>query len=254
MPSFLPELTRRTSGALAVAALVAAAVAPQAQAAAVSGQGTWETTLQGRDLDGSAANGFEAYYDTALGLTWLADASYAFTSGYESDGDGGLSWDDAKVWAAQLNINGVTGWRLPDVKPVNGTIELGYNITSKQSELAHLYYVTLGNKGYYDVSGNYQSDYGLSNTGPFRNVQAGPYWSGVEYAYNVSGVPLDIDSYYAWSFTTNLGRQIRGFRFIEFAAWAVHPGDIAPVPEPQGFALALVSLAVAGVAVSTRYR
>lgn len=107
MPSFLPELTRRTSVALAVAALAVAVAAPQAQAAAVSGQGTWETTLQGRDLDGSAANGFEAYYDTVLNITWLADASYAKTSGY--DADGLLSWDAAKTWAAQLNINGVTG-------------------------------------------------------------------------------------------------------------------------------------------------
>jgi hypothetical protein len=45
-------------------------------AAAVSGQGTWETTLQGRDLDGNPAT-FEAYYDTDLNITWLANANIA---------------------------------------------------------------------------------------------------------------------------------------------------------------------------------
>lgn len=48
--SFLPELKRRA--------------APAAHAA-----GTWETRLQGRDLDGNAAT-FEACYDTALNITW----------------------------------------------------------------------------------------------------------------------------------------------------------------------------------------
>ena len=51
-----------------------------AHAAPVSGMGTWESTLQGRDLDGNAGNGFEAYYDTALDLTWLADGNHALTS------------------------------------------------------------------------------------------------------------------------------------------------------------------------------
>ena len=55
-----------------------------AQSAAVSGQGTWETTLQARDVD---ANGVvDAYYDTVLDITWLADANYVQTSGYDADG------------------------------------------------------------------------------------------------------------------------------------------------------------------------
>ena len=147
---------------------------PQAQAAAVSGQGTWETTPQGRDLDGDAAT-FEAYYDTELKITWLADAGYAKTSGY--DADGYLNWDAAKTWAAQLNINGVTGWRLPDIKPVDTSYSLdgrtgyAYNITSTQSELAHLYHVTLGNKSYVDAFDNNQPPiFGLRSSGPFSNV------------------------------------------------------------------------------------
>ncbi len=57
----------------AVRTLVAAALATgglTAQAAPVPGQGTWETTLQARDLDGNPST-TEAWYDTALNLLWL---------------------------------------------------------------------------------------------------------------------------------------------------------------------------------------
>ena len=39
----------------------------------IPGQGTWETTLEGRDLDGNPAT-FEAYYDTVLDITWLPNS------------------------------------------------------------------------------------------------------------------------------------------------------------------------------------
>jgi hypothetical protein len=48
-------------------------------AAGISGQGTWETTLLPRDLDGNPAT-LEAYYDTDLNVTWLADANSAGTA------------------------------------------------------------------------------------------------------------------------------------------------------------------------------
>jgi hypothetical protein len=249
LPFFLPELTRRASDALVVAVL-AVGVAPAAHAA-----GTWETTLQGRDLDGVAAT-FEAYYDTALNITWLADANYAQTSGYFAANDsGGLTWDEARTWAAQLNINGVTGWRLPDVKPVNGSSfeydrvsfdgsrDLGYNITSTQSELAHLYHVTLGNKSSFDALGDRQPDFGLQNTGPFsidQSIPYRPYWSGVEFAPSAD---------LAWVFRTSYGYQdFDAYKSSEFSAWAVHSGDVAAVPEPQTYAMALGGLAAVLVA------
>ena len=69
-----------------------------ANAVPVSGQGTWETTLQGRDLDGNNLTA-EAYYDTALDITWLANA----------DINGEMDWFAANTWAGGLNINGFTG-------------------------------------------------------------------------------------------------------------------------------------------------
>jgi hypothetical protein len=57
--------------------------------------------LQGRDLNGSA-DSFEAYYDTELDLTWLADANFAKTSGYH--GSGLMNWTDANAWVAGLTF------------------------------------------------------------------------------------------------------------------------------------------------------
>jgi PEP-CTERM motif len=66
------------------------ALAATAQAAGVSGQGTWETTLQPRDINADGKT--DAFYDSVLKVTWLADAN---------------------AWAANLNVYGATGWRLP---------------------------------------------------------------------------------------------------------------------------------------------
>jgi hypothetical protein len=58
-----------------------------AQAASVSGQGAWEMTLQGRDLDGDNTTA-EAWYDSVLGITWLGDANHARTTGFAANRGG----------------------------------------------------------------------------------------------------------------------------------------------------------------------
>lgn len=207
----------------------------------VFGQGTWETTLQGRDLDGNLST-FEAYYDTALNITWLADANYAMTSGY--DADGYMDWNQANAWAASLNPygSGITGWRLPTTIDADGSdadtlgndgcsqpsisqgIDCGFNITI-HSEMSHMFYVTLGNKAYYDTSGNSpQAGWGLTNTGPF-NVRALNYWSATEYAPNAND---------AWLFNFHYGLQGYANKTDTRDTWAVYSGDVgvAVVPVP----------------------
>lgn len=222
---------------LAVAALAASAL-PHAHAAGVSGQGTWETTLQGRDLDGNATT-IEAYYDTDLNISWLANASPFWGN-----------WDAAMAWADSLVVGGYSNWRLPKLVDTgspgcnfgyNGS-DCGYNVSTSSSELAHMYFGTLGNKS---IPNNF-----VFNAGPFVNAYE-DFWFGVEYALNTND---------AWIFDTNDGYQGNTPKSDMFlSAWAVHPGKIgaavatpSPVPEPQTYALALAGLAVAGAAARKR--
>ncbi len=205
-----------------------ALVSLSAQAAPVSGQGTWETTLQGRNLDGNAST-FEAYYDTTLNVTWLANANNA---------NGPISWDAANTWAANLNVNGVTGWRLPTIVDTgapgcdwaNTGTDCGYNVqtgsaaTTVYSEMASLFYDTLGNLGYNDTSGVHpQPGFGLSNTGSFSNFYSGSYWSDLQYAPS---------TFNGWYFNFHYGNQNKTNKANGLYALAVHPGDISAVPVP----------------------
>ncbi len=103
-----------------------------------------------------------AYYDTEADLTWLANANYAYTSGYHPDGL--FNSFSANAWAVQLDVAGVTGWRLSESLQPDSSCDVqsgygssGYNCTG--SEMGNLYYNVLGN-----TAGS------LSNTGPFSNV------------------------------------------------------------------------------------
>lgn len=215
-----------------------------AQAVPVSGQGTWETTLLPRDLTGDGVA--DAYYDTTLDITWLADANVAGNP---------LSWEEANAWVTGLNINGVTGWRLPTNTPINGTsyqiidtnnasTDFGYADSAgwvdasgnPVSEMGHMFYVTLGNLGECtpndaDPTGCIQqAGFGLTNTGPFSNMtnpfsnfNSGlQYWSG-----------SDWNPTYGWLFDFSSGLQFFFDRTDSaFFAWAVRSGDVGTVPVP----------------------
>jgi len=226
--------------------------------ASVPGQGTWETTLQPRDLDSNGTA--DAYYDTALNITWLRDAN---VSGQP------LSWTAAIAWASALVVGNYGGWRLPTmvdtfVAPVNGSdgcnfsfsggTDCGYNVQTKSggavySEMAHLFYATLGNKSYCPpgdatCAGAPQVGWGLTNTANFSNMQLDDYWSGLEYA---------IDANRAWYFVPRFGSQLQGGKGSGLYAMAVHSGDVgAPIPEPGIWVMLLAGLS--GLAVARRLR
>jgi Protein of unknown function (DUF1566) len=205
------------------ACALALAASTSLHAASVSGQGTWGSTLQGRDLDGNLATA-EAYYDTSLGITWLADANYAGTL---------MDWVAANAWASSLNINSITGWRLPTVSDsgtpgcnlANVGTDCGYNVNTATGEMAYMFYTTLGDKASYNTSGVSQTGAGLTNTGPFSNLQSGYYWSGTEYATGNS---------YAWYFNAINGNQNFNDKTVGLYAWAVHQGNVgvSTVPVP----------------------
>jgi hypothetical protein len=138
-------------------------------------------------------------YDNDLNITWLQDANYAMTSGY--DADGRMSWDAAMTWAQNLVYQGYNDWRLP----FSDTSCSGNNCI--KSEMGHLYYV---------------EGITSSSPAPFINVQSYTYWSGTEY-----------DSGNAWRFSFSSGDQAFLGKNYNRYAWAVHDGDSTPiVPEP----------------------
>jgi hypothetical protein len=172
-----------------------------------------------------------AVYDTDLNITWATNANNV-----------GMNQFNASAWAGTLVIDGVSGWRLPEVSPVNSTVfsfdgstDVGYNITSKNNEMAYLWYVELGNKGLVDTAGNPQSGSGLTSTGPFTNLQANGYWS----ASTEIGSPL-------FYFNMAAGSQNLGQNNDPLYALAVHSGDVAAVPEPETYVMLLAGLGILG--------
>ena len=220
--------------------------------AAGIGSASAATPLAGRDINRNAvaANDANAVYlwDQDLGITWWRNANI----------------NGQKDWATQNNyvqtmvtgtgVNAISDWRLPSITDSGndgcnfsyaGGTDCGYNVDTSGSEMAHLFYVTLGNKGYCppgDVTcaGGPQTGWGLTNKGDFLNMQSYIYWSGTEYAPVTSG---------AWGFGTDDGLQVNYGKSSGFHAMAVRPGDVlaAQVPEPEMLVLVLTALAVLGL-------
>jgi hypothetical protein len=147
-------------------------------------------------------------YDDELNITWLQDATYARTTGYDEDGR--MPWPDALTWVANLtyydSVRKVTynDWRLPTTPDLPENSTLG--------ELGHLWYAELGN-----TTGN------LTNVGPFINLSDEVYgdhvyWTSTEYSGN---------SEYAWSFTFGWGLYYSEMKARDVWVWPVRDGDVA---------------------------
>lgn len=132
--------------------------------------------LQGRDADGNASNGYEAYYDTVLNITWLADANYAYTSGHAASSFGEMTWRDTATWInstvnAGSGLYGVNDWRMPNTQFAQGAhytygtraeffrgaVDYSVNRKDVGNEIGYMYYVNLGLKAYADESGAVRS-------------------------------------------------------------------------------------------------
>ena len=160
-------------------------------------------------------------YDTDLNITWLSNANYAMTSGYDTDGL--MTWNDAMTWAGNLSYGGYTDWRLPTTLQPDATCSIqnggdsyGFNCTG--SEMGHLFYNELGGVAAQDIATTHNTNYDL-----FANVQSFGYWSGTEYA------PVTVN---AWHFYFGNSYQGTGSKSTSYYAWAVRPGDVAAVPVP----------------------
>lgn len=189
-------------------------------------------------------------YDDILDVTWLQDANYAKTNGYDTDGV--MTWVEANTWASNLiyfdSVRNVTydDWRLPSVSPIDGvsfnnnvstdgTTDRGTTTTTTDgsdggwrdgsgnpvSEMGHMYYVNLANIGICDPNlpwCTWQVGWGLINTSPFTNLQSVRYWSGTE-----------LDSSLAWAFGFDAGAQGPNPKLDNYYAWAVRDGNVPTV-------------------------
>ncbi len=210
-------------------------------------------TLLGRDLNSDGTN--DAYYDTELNVTWLADMSYSYVDGYArrvdwrgDNGQYGMDGYNGFEWAAQLNYFGFTGWRLPRVSadpshcllsPADSRycgFAIGTDGSVVYSELISLLYETLGNVRGSDPWIPPQS----LDLGPFTN-------SGGEFNGFYMG-PIDPLLGNVWELTPG-GYQFDSTPQLRRQAWAVHDGDVH-LPEPGTLALFVVGLA--GIGMSRR--
>lgn len=197
------------------------------------------TLLAGLSLAGAAQaalhdRGGGLIYDDVLNITWLQDANYAQTSGYVADGL--MNWGPAMDWAANLTYGGHSNWRLPLALNADGSGPCGPDYNCSGSEMGHLFYVTGGLTAGQRISAS------AALNQYFNNMQDHwIYWFGTEQGENN-----------AWVFHTIHGYQNEPVKWSSAYAWAVHPGDIAPIPEPETYALLLLGLVLVSVAASRR--
>lgn len=208
--------------------------------------------LLGRLPATPGGNDFQAYYDSVLDITWLADANLAARNtfgvgpinGGGTPNPGAMNFSTAASFVGAVNAAAYLGfstWRLPIIEPIDGvsfdyipkndgTADRGYNISasgtafagSTASEFAHLYYNTLGNEAYYDTTGvltgcadTYPGC--LTNTGPFSDLRGATYWIGISYAPNPVSAAL------AFHFGT--GAQDAFGQQLGSHVWLVLDGD-----------------------------
>jgi hypothetical protein len=204
-------------------------------------------------------------YDSVLNITWLQNWNQAVGTPFDffPPGSGRMTWPTARAWADSLVWGGFDDWRLPTMVDTGspgctfsyaGGTDCGYNVQTIGggvvfSEMAHLWYVTLGNKAFCDPATSTattcveQEGWGLRNRGPFTNMQSGIYWTGLPNALQPEGS--------SWIFLVRDGGQTRDGIGMPHFAVAVRDGDVAAViPEPATWAM--LGLGLAALAVVRR--
>lgn len=167
---------------------------------------------------------------TAWTAGLVSDLSIDLSAGYS------VIWDDIS-------------WRLPHTLDgsldfgYDGSTTRGYNITS--SEMGHLFYEELGNKGLYAVDGTTPQDgWGLTHTGDFQHLIKSRYWSDTEYGK----LPV-----LAWTFNLSTGDQRTYHKWDgRYYGLAIRSGQVSLTPTPEPASCLLFGIGLLGLAGITR--
>ena len=182
-------------------------------------------------------------YDTVQDITWLQDASWIRTSGYQTGGR--ANFENANIWVDQLSYGGHDDWRLPTLRLItpddpdcvryDGSCNRGYGNTN--GELGNLFYTSLGNPGYYEADGTEilpapLADFSFidgesGETVSFLNVGSLTWYSNTFVNDNEAATVT------AWAFNMKKGAQSSGNNLNwSRVPWAVADGEISYVPVP----------------------
>jgi hypothetical protein len=164
-------------------------------------------------------NGSGLIYDTVLNITWAQPESQPALSS--------RTWEDANVWASDLTLGGVSGWRLPYISvaagagPLDQPVDCSISTETecRDNELGYMYYYNLGG-----TESQAPVNSGDPNLALFPTLSASNdfYWTGTE-----------IDSSSAWYFIFISGEQSFTIKdYVFYLSWAVHEGNISAVPVP----------------------
>jgi hypothetical protein len=166
-------------------------------------------------------NGGGLIYDTVLDITW-------------SQPDAMRTWHEAMAWASGLTLGGVSGWRLPYISVAAGVGPLpeehpalpidcstATEFACRDNEMGYMFF--------HNLSGSYGQSI-LESEDPdldlFPTLREKAYWSRTE-----------VDTWRVWGFNFGYGSQGVGEKYPDngfniTTSWAVHSGDIHPIPIP----------------------
>ena len=154
-------------------------------------------------------------YDDVLDITWMQDANYAMTSGYDSDGL--MTWSDAEAWVDQLEYQGYDDWRLP--RSLVNKAFIGP--PPYDDEFNVMFYDNLGGVEWSFPGAEFTDGVTSENRSFDGLTQDSSFWF------------KDCDG--NWIFDFGAGKY---FALVSspgapmMQAWAVRDGDSPPVPEP----------------------
>jgi hypothetical protein len=185
--------------------------------------------------------GGKAIYDDVANLTWARDAHLIATTGAANPEYPWMTYSEAVSWVGTLEIEGVSGWRLP-----GGPMAAGLNQTD--SELCNLFYNVLGGAAGHPIGPAWWDPMPAvhnANVDMFVNLIPALYWAGVSvddnlawgFGFSVSGPNRSVPS----------GTQYISEKSNRNGVWAVHDGDVGASPVPVPGALALMGPALLGL-------